>query len=473
MSPAATGVLRSARDYGARLRLFRPNARLYLLNVLIAGLATGVFRLIFNFFVLSRGYDQALLGNLVTVNNFSALLVALPIGYVADLLGRKKSFIISGAVTAGSVVLMVLVPNPAMLYAANVLFGVSQSLAAVTSSPFMMENSGEQERTYLFSFSMGLAMAAQSVGNWLGGVMPGWTGKILGVDPMSPQAYGAALLIMAGVAALALVPLALMRMPQLTKAQRSVFAPISYAQRHPVLLGKMIAPLLITSIGAGLIMPFMNVFFREQYGQPDPAIGALFAWGSLAMGVGLIVAPPLAERMGKIQLVVVTQALSIPFLVLLGFSPWYWLSVVAYLVRVALMNMSSPIYQTFVMERVDSAGPRDGGQLDRDVVELRVGLLADDQRLAPGALRLRSSVHADHRVVRRVCRAVLGVLLARVRRRRHGLTELARRAAYPQGDRPTRLTRGSRRVTPWSARDRGCATRRRNGGRWSRRSCSA
>jgi predicted MFS family arabinose efflux permease len=61
--------------------------------------------------------------------------------------------------------------------------------------------------------------------------------------------------------------------------------------------------------------------------------------------------------MGKIQLVVVTQALSIPFLVLLGFSPWYWLSVVAYLVRVALMNMSSPIYQTFVMERVD-AGAR-------------------------------------------------------------------------------------------------------------------
>jgi MFS family permease len=72
------------------------------------------------------------------------------------------------------------------------------------------------------------------------------------------------------------------------------------------------------------------------------------------MGVGLLVAPPLAERMGKIQLVVVTQALSIPFLVLLCFSPWYWLSVVAYLVRVALMNMSSPIYQTFVMEKVDS-----------------------------------------------------------------------------------------------------------------------
>ncbi len=180
MSPATMAVLRSARTYGARLRLFRPNARLYLLNVVIAGVATGVFRLLFNFFVLSRGYDEALLGNLVTVNNFTALLVALPIGYAADLLGRKRSLILSGAVTALSVVFMVLAPSPAMLYGANVLFGISQALAAVTNSPFLMENSGEQERTYLFSFSSGLQMASQSVGNWLGGVMPGWVAGAVG-----------------------------------------------------------------------------------------------------------------------------------------------------------------------------------------------------------------------------------------------------------------------------------------------------
>ena len=68
-------------------------------------------------------------------------------------------------------------------------------------------------------------------------------------------------------------------------------------------------------------MPFMNVFFRQGHHQSDPVIGSLFAWGSLAMGVGLLLAPPLADRMGKIQLVVVTQTLSIPFLIILGFSP--------------------------------------------------------------------------------------------------------------------------------------------------------
>jgi MFS family permease len=84
-------------------------------------------------------------------------------------------------------------------------------------------------------------------------------------------------------------------------------------------------------------------------------IGVLFAWGSLAMGLGLLAAPPLADRFGKIQIVVITQGMSIPFLILLGFSPLFWISGVAYYIRVALMNMSSPVYQTFVMEQVEPA----------------------------------------------------------------------------------------------------------------------
>ena len=176
-------------------------------------------------------------------------------------------------------------------------------------------------------------------------------------------------------------------------------------------------------------MPFMNVFFREQYGQTDPAIGALFAWGSLAMGVGLIAAPPLAERMGKIQLVVVTQALSIPFLILLGFAPWYWLSVIAYLVRVALMNMSTPIYQTFVMERVDASARADRREPGEHGVEFRLGLLPDGQRLAAGELRFRPAVYADDRAVHAVYGPVLGVLLARVALGSSGRKLTHRRAA--------------------------------------------
>jgi MFS family permease len=313
----------------------------------------GVFRLLFNFFLLSLGFDEVFLGNLVTVTSLTALLAALPMGYLADLLGRKAALLLSGALTTLSIGFMVLWPTTGILIAMNILFGLGQGLAAVSMAPFLMENSDERERTYLFSIGAGLQMASASLGSWVGGRLPAWLAAWRGVESTSSLAYGGSLLVVAGAAAFGLVPLLFLRTLPGQRTERSIFAPFSYAARHPLHLGKLILPMLLTSIGAGLIMPFMNVFFREVYHQPDPAIGALFAWGTLAMGVGMLVAPPFANRMGKIQLVVITQALSIPFLVMLGFSPWFWLSAAAYLVRVALMNMSNPVYQTFVMEHVE------------------------------------------------------------------------------------------------------------------------
>ena len=320
---------------------------------MITGAAMGVYRLLFNFYALSLGYDEALLGNLVTVSSLTALLAALPMGYLSDLIGRKASLVISGLLLSASITVIVFWQGTFILYAMNVLLGLGQSLAAVTNAPFLMENSGEQERTYLFSFSMGLQMAMASVGNWIGGYLPTWVAQLRGVSATSSMAYAGALLVIALVLAIGVIPLFLLRLPALQRTERSVFAPLSYAAKQPVLLTKLILPMLITSIGAGMIMPFMNVFFRQVYHQPDPVIGTLFAWGSLAMGIGLLIAPPLAERMGKIQLVVVTQALSIPFLIILGFAPLFWMSALAYYVRLALMNMSSPVYQTFVMEHVE------------------------------------------------------------------------------------------------------------------------
>mgnify|MGYP001352647896 CR=1 FL=1 len=339
--------------YSERLRAFHWNARLYLLFAILFGAAMGIQRLIFNFFILSLGYDEALLGTLITVNNLTALIAALPMGYLADRLGRKISLISSAAVVSLSVAVMVLFPSPTLFVFINMIMGLAMSLSSVTMGPFLMENSGDKERTYLFSFSSGLQMAAGFVGNWVGGYLPSWTGAYLQVDAVNSKAYGSALIVTAIVAAFGILPLTLFRKTQLKPGQRSSIATLGYIKAHAGQLGRLVLPMLVTSIGAGLIMPFMNVFFRVQHHQPDRVIGTVFAWGSLAMGIGLIIAPVLADKVGKIRLVVITQGLSIPFLFLLGFSPWFFLSAIAYFIRLTLMNMSGPVYQTFVMEEVE------------------------------------------------------------------------------------------------------------------------
>jgi MFS family permease len=197
-------------------------------------------------------------------------------------------------------------------------------------------------------------MAAFSVGDWIGGYLPSWFGGIFDVSAVSTTAYAWAIAVAGILVMIAVIPRLMLKRNSLPTDELSIFAPISYAKQHPGMLTKLLLPMFITSIGAGLIMPFMNIFFSNVHQQPDPVIGTMFAWGSLAMGVGLILAPAFADRFGKIRVVVFTQAISIPFLALLGFSPVFGLSALAYYVRLTLMNMSSPVYQTFVMEQVDS-----------------------------------------------------------------------------------------------------------------------
>jgi predicted MFS family arabinose efflux permease len=71
----------------------------------------------------------------------------------------------------------------------------------------------------------------------------------------------------------------------------------------------------------------------------------------LLAGAALLSAP-LAARFGKLRLAVVVQALSLPFLIVLGVTPLLAVAAVAYLARASLMNMGGPALQAYYMEAV-------------------------------------------------------------------------------------------------------------------------
>ena len=342
------------KTYIGRLKAFSTNARLFLVGGFLFGIAGGINQLLFNFYVLSQGYTEGTLGKIVTARSLTTLLAAIPMGYLVDKIGRKRAFFFSHLSFALSIVCILLFPSIPVFLTMGMVQGLAQSLSVVAQGPFLMENSEETERTYLFSISSGIGTTASSVGQWFGGFLPGIFAGMLLVSAMDTKAYSAALWFVVLFALLALVPISFIKENRRDpSAKRSVFAPVTFFKRSPKTFTRLILPGLVTSIGAGMVMPFMNVFFRNVYRLSDNSIGVIFAWGSLAMGIGLIIAPMIAERVGKIQTVVATQALSIPFLVLLGFSGRVELAVIAYYFRLTLMNMSSPIFSTFAMEQVE------------------------------------------------------------------------------------------------------------------------
>ncbi len=339
--------------YLRNIQRFSPQARLYLLVATLQGISMGIFQLFFNFYILSLGYQRDFLGILLSLPALVSLVVALWTGYLSDLIGRKRAFISGSMLSIIGQAMMLLWPSTTMLLIASVFSGAGNSLFMVTAAPFLMEHSSEQERTHLFSFNTGLRMISSFLGNFLGGSLPLWLGSLWHVAPTSSRAYAGALGVTLLLRLLSLGPLMRMKIAPTPQGQPRPAQPFGAAWKQRHTLARLLLPSLILSLGAGMLIPFMNVFFRYRFALPDKTIGSLFGIGALGMGIATFLAPVLADKWGKARTVVFTRTLSIPFLIILGFVPSLFWAEVAFVVRMALMNLSGPVYQTMIMEKAD------------------------------------------------------------------------------------------------------------------------
>ena len=343
------------REYLSRLKQFGPNARLYLAYSFLSGFGFGILRLYFNLYVLSLGFDTAILGMLIAVPPFAIMGTAIPMGLLGARIGFRR------ALLAGTMMLLLSMVGIAFSYGVvglvlfSLLRGVSRSLVQVSSAPFMAEQSSPEERTHLFSVQFSVRTFSSFFGFLLAGVLPSLFAPMLKVAAESPAAYRATLLVGAGIFAAALLPLFRLRKPAadpmpLERPRLRDMLP------HPGLLTRLLLPQVIIGLGAGALVPFLNVYFKLRFGLSDALLGTLFAAQSVVMGVATLLGPLLAAKLGKVRAVAVAQIVSIPFLLLLGYSPALAPAAVGFLVRASLMNMGNPLYTAFAMDRVGRRG---------------------------------------------------------------------------------------------------------------------
>jgi MFS family permease len=360
------GLTNGLRLYFAKFNLFSRNAKLVLLYSGLTGLVFGVFRLLFNFYVLSLGsYDESFIGTLTSYSSLAALLAALPAVYFADRFSQKTIMLVTGIVVTGALLGLVMFPYGPLLIAFNMMIGLAQAARQVAIAPFLMANTSPGERQYVFSFNFGLMTLASAAGSQIGGSLPSLFGGMANIPATSTLAYQLTLGSVTAISLIALSPLPFIRVARLAK-DRVIEMPWKKLWRHRSRISRLITPQLIIGLGAGMMMPFMNLYYRNVFKLNDATIGSLFAAAVFGMAIAQFIAPPLAERFGKIGTVIASQALSIPFLMMLGVAAWLvpsgnanvglWFGITAsaYFFRMALMNLSGPVYETFILEQSET-----------------------------------------------------------------------------------------------------------------------
>ena len=362
-------MLARLKLYVAGFRGFERDARVFLATTVLSSGAISLFWINFNLYLAAIGLDTSTIGLIAAVGALSSTLAALPASILSDRLGRRLAMILGAALSLVALAALPLTTDLGLLFLISIAYGAGQQTLFVVAIPFMTERSRPEQRSELFSLQFAIMNGTQVVAALAGGAIAAAVAATSGQGADSPEAYRVLLVLMAGLMAAALIGLFRLSddRPRRTSDQPPTSARRSNPGRpaglrlldrigvhigDPVLFVKLLLPGFLIALGAGQVIPFLNLYIAGRFNLELSALNVVFAVTSFGTMVAILLQPALARRFGKIGSVVIVQAASIPFLIVLGFAPVVWMVIIAMAVRNSLMNAGNPILNAFVMEQV-------------------------------------------------------------------------------------------------------------------------
>lgn len=315
------------------------------------GMGQAFTMLFLNFYLRALGLDGGMQGLINALPAFVSAVIAIPAVLVARRLREVLTLKLGSLLAVAGMLVLALSNGAAMALAGSFIQGVGSALVMVSSSPFMAAETTEENRVPLFSLQMALMTGAGFLGNLLGGQIPTLYARYAGVPADSLAAVRAAILVAVVFQLVGTLPIFLIQ-NQPNQPAASLNRLDAFKVEDKVLMAKLIIPNVLVGLGAGATIPYLNLFieakFRIDYGQ----LGSLFGWTSLATAATVLIQPWIVRKLGQIKAVVAVQSASLPFLVMLGYSPAFFLVVLSLFTRGALMNAAGPVFSAFAMSKL-------------------------------------------------------------------------------------------------------------------------
>ncbi len=343
-------IKKGAVNYVKDLALLTSNARKYLLGTFFIAMTFSSFQLLLNLYLRERGFGEGDIGSVLSAGAIGMTLVSIPGALILSRVKLKP--ILIGMNIGYPIFGMLAIYSDGFwsIWGCYFLAGMMMAFFRVASSPFFMRNSSPVERPYLFSLSFGIMVIAGTIGSFAFGALVDFIGDMYKLEAILAHRYTLTVGIL--ISLFALIPFSLLKMPKVIPEEDRLR--LSWAKLKPMrgVLLKLSLPYFIVGTGAGMIIPFLNLFFRDRFGQSPDQIGMYFGIVNLTMFIGVMCGPILVKKLGMVRTMVYSQLASIPFMLVLAYSMYFPLVFVAFLFRGALMNMGHPIGNNFAMEMV-------------------------------------------------------------------------------------------------------------------------
>jgi len=270
------------------------------------------------------------------------VLLSIPLGILSDRRGRKKLLLIGTSLVPLPIMMIALTVNVTLLVIAAIILGIAESAALSTWNAIIADQTVLENRDASFSLSFILGNGGVAFGFLLPTFIPtiqSLTG--LGSIPIHED-----LLVLLGLVS-AITPVWLFRILRGYKETPNP-SKLIRGKNFPTLL-KFSGINSLIGLGAGFIIPLIPTWLFLKFGTPDTSSGPLLSLSNLTIALAAITSPRLSSMFGLLKAIVATQGFSTVFMLSLAFVPDVRLAGGLYIIRAALMNMSVPLQDSYLM----------------------------------------------------------------------------------------------------------------------------
>lgn len=324
------------------------NCWLCFLSSALNGLSRGIFSVVFNLYILSLGIEADMLGRILSAAPFAQALGSIPVGFLAEIIGFKKSFVLIYGIAGLAKLAQVSTDNLLLISTAALVGGLAYSGDFVVRLPFLAANSEGPQRAYAYSLNSILFGVSMSLGALFAGYAPN---RMRWLSADLTLAYRYTLYIAGALALLSLLPNLLIQEPTPHRRRRISLYPYLWGMDRFTLQQAIVS--LFVGLSVGSVWPFMNLYFVYHLRSSREFFGTVAALTLLPSTIATALGPLLATHIGTTHAVSLLR-FSIPLtLVTLALTTQPLLAALGYWCQRALFSMSQPLSFTFAMEAAD------------------------------------------------------------------------------------------------------------------------
>ncbi len=324
------------------------------------------FILILNIYLRKKGYAD---GSIAQFNSFrflGILFFAFPLGIFIKGKALKPFFLASSLlVPLFSLFLLLSIQggNESRIILGFILWGISFMILNVCGLPYIMRSAPEEVVSEAISLNFSTWSLATIVSGSLISILSQVKEIVVNGVTIALDEFHIMLVIIS-ISSFSFILVLFMREAKPRSISDNFYSNLKALRSDHdwKLIGRVLFPNMLIATGAGLTIPFVNLFFNSVFKMDSDTFSLIGAGTAGIVFLTTLIVPIIRRKFGFRVAILIPQSLAILFLVILAttqlaqaYSWAFYVAIAAFMLRQPFMNMAGPMTSELGMKYV---GPR-------------------------------------------------------------------------------------------------------------------